>query len=210
MSSTALLGFTLIALLTVVTPGLDSMLVVRHSLVGGRRSGVAVVLGTTAGCLIWATASLAGLTALLTASRLAYDIVRILGAIYLVWLGTTMLWKTIRHRHHTDAAAIPTTKPGLAKAFRAGLGTNLLNPKPGVFYMSLLPQFLPGGPANLAWGLLLVAIHLAIGLVWLPLLAWTADRARHLFARARLRRWLDRVTATVLIGLGVKLAVEAR
>ena len=208
MSSTALLGFTLVALLTVVTPGLDSMLVVRHSLVGGRRSGVAVVLGTTAGCLIWATASLAGLTALLTASHLAYDIVRILGAIYLVWLGSTMLWKTIR-RHGTESVELPPTRPGLAKAFRAGLGTNLLNPKPGVFYMSLLPQFLPGGPANLAWGLLLVAIHLAIGLIWLPLLAWTADRARHLFARTHLRRWLDRLTATILITLGLKLATES-
>lgn len=208
MSSAALLGFTLIAFLTVVTPGLDTMLVVRYSLMGGRRSGLAVSLGTTTGCLIWATASLAGLTALLTASRLAYDIVRILGAIYLVWLGGTMLWQTITRRRD-EPAAVPPAKPGLGKAFRAGLATNLLNPKPGVFYMSLLPQFLPGGPANLAWGLLLVAIHLGIGVIWLPILAWTADRARHLFLRERLRRWLDRITATVLIGLGVKLATES-
>ena len=84
MTSTALLAFTLIAFLTVITPGLDSMLVLRHSLVGGRRAGLAVVAGINVGCLLWATASLVGLTALLTASRWAYDAVRIAGAAYLV------------------------------------------------------------------------------------------------------------------------------
>jgi threonine/homoserine/homoserine lactone efflux protein len=207
VTAAALLGFTLVALLTVVTPGMESMLVVRYALVGGRRAGVTVVLGSTAGCLVWATASLAGLTALLVASRVAYDIVRIAGAVYLVWLGATMLWRTLSRRRSGEPVE-PAAKPGLGKAFRAGLGTNLLNPKPGVFYMSLLPQFLPGGAANLAWGVLLVAIHLAIGLVWLPVLAWTAARARHLLLRERVRRWLDRITATVLIGLGIRLVFD--
>lgn len=209
MTTAALLAFTLIAVLTVVTPGLDTMLVLRHSLLGGRRSGLAVVIGTTAGCLVWASASLLGLTALLTASRWAYDAVRIAGAAYLVWLGASTMWRTFARRTAGEPAVeVAKTQPW--QAFRAGMTTNLLNPKPGVFYMSLLPQFLPGGPANAAWGVLLVAIHLTIGLIWLPLIVWTAARARHLFQRDRVRRWLDRLTATVLIGLGVKLAAEAR
>lgn len=209
MTTAALLAFTLIALLTVITPGLDTMLVLRHSLVGGRRAGLAVVAGINVGCLVWATASLVGLTALLTASHWAYNAVRIAGAAYLVWLGATMLWKTFTRRPPTDVET-PVTRTGRAPAFRAGILTNLLNPKPGVFYMSLLPQFLPGGPANTAWGILLVAIHLTIGLAWLPLIVYTATRARHLFLRARIRRYLDRLTATVLIGLGLKLATETR
>lgn len=209
MTSAALLAFTVIAFLTVITPGLDSMLVLRHSLVGGRRAGLAVVAGINVGCLTWATASLVGLTALLTASRWAYDAVRIAGAAYLVWLGASMLWKTFTRRPAGEPEII-VAKTGRWPAFRAGLVTNLLNPKPGVFYMSLLPQFLPGGPANAAWGMLLVAIHLGIGLIWLPLIVWTAAKARHLFLRDRFRRWLDRLTATVLIGLGVKLATESR
>jgi threonine/homoserine/homoserine lactone efflux protein len=208
MTTAALLGFTLIAFLTVITPGLDTMLVLRHSLVGGRRAGLSVVAGINVGCLVWATASLVGLTALLTASRWAYDTVRIAGAAYLVWLGATTMWKTFRRRK-PDEPAIPAAKTGRWAAFRAGMVTNLLNPKPGVFYISLLPQFLPGGPANAAWGVLLVAIHLSIGLIWLPLIVWTAARARQLFLRERFRRWLDRITATVLIGLGGKLATEA-
>ena len=208
MTSTALLAFTLVAFLTVITPGLDTMLVLRHSLIGGRRSGLSVVLGTTAGCLVWATASLVGLTALLTASRWAYDAVRIAGAAYLVWMGATTMWRTFSRRK-SDEPTLTVAKTGPWQAFRAGMLTNLLNPKPGVFYMSLLPQFLPGGPGNAAWGVLLVAIHLAIGLSWLPLVVLTAAKARHVFLRERFRRWLDRITATVLIGLGVKLAAEA-
>jgi len=207
MTSTALLAFTVVALLTVVTPGLDTMLVLRHSLIGGRRAGLSVVVGTTAGCLVWATASLVGLTALLTASRWAYDAVRIAGAAYLVWMGASTLWRTFARRP-ANSPVLEVTKTGRWQAFRAGMMTNLLNPKPGVFYMSLLPQFLPNG--STAWGILLVAIHLTIGLIWLPLIVWTASRARHLFTRDRFRRWLDRLTATVLIGLGIKLAAEAR
>lgn len=204
MSVAALLSFTLVALLTVVTPGLETLLVVRTALLSGRRVALGVVAGSTLGCLVWATAGLVGLTALLTTSKLAYDIVRIVGAAYLVWLGVTALWAA---RKPKPVQENPRVEVRFSSALRVGLLTNLLNPKPGVFYVSLLPQFLPAGePA--AWGVLLVGIHLAIGLVWLPTLAWTADRARRILLRDKVKLWLDRVTASVLIGLGVKLAVD--
>lgn len=87
--------------------------------------------------------------------------------------------------------------------------TNLLNPKVGVFYMSLLPQFRPKS-SSAAWGTLLVAIHLAVTFVWFPLVIWAAARARRLLLRDKVRRWLDRATATVLIGLGIKLVTDGR
>lgn len=202
MTQAALLSFTIIAVLTVITPGMDTLLVVRTSLLRGRRAGVAVVLGTTLGCLVWATAGLVGLTALLTTSRFAYDVVRILGAIYLVYLGVSALFASRQPEPEVKVASSAWS------ALRMGLFTNLLNPKPGVFYLSLLPQFLPAGQP--AWGVLLVAIHLAIGLIWLPMVAWTADRARRILLRDRVKLWFDRITATVLIGLGLRLAVESR
>lgn len=206
MTSAALWGFTIVAVLGVMTPGLDTMLVLRHALLGGRRAGFTAVLGITTGCLVWGTAGIVGLTALLTASELAYTAVRVLGAAYLIWLGASALWKTLPR----NRKAAPRTEdaPAGRSAFRAGLMTNLLNPKVGVFYMSLLPQFLPTGPDASAWGALLVAIHLAAGLVWLPALVWTAGRARAFFQQERVRRWMDRLTATVLLGLGAKLAAE--
>ncbi|RRO19406.1 LysE family translocator [Saccharopolyspora rhizosphaerae] len=207
MTSAALSGFTVVAVLAVITPGLDTMLALRHAVLSGRRAGLKAVLGINAGCLLWGTASTAGLTALLTASELAYNVVRVLGAAYLIWLGATALWKTFP-RGKTPAAAPEDDAPAGRSAFTAGLMTNLLNPKVGVFYMSLLPQFLPTGPTASAWGALLVSIHVAAGLLWPPSLVWAAGRARAFFQRERVRRWMDRVTATVLVGLGVKLAVE--
>lgn len=212
MSTTSYSAFLVVALIGIMTPGLDTMLILRHSLLGGRRAGVATFLGINLGCVIWGTASVAGLTALLTASQIAYDIVRVSGAAYLLWLGGSAIWKSLprnKVQQPEDVPAEPVRLTGWT-ALRAGMTTNLLNPKVGVFYISLLPQFLPAGPTAFAWGPLLVATHVSIGLLWGTALVWVASRARALFEKQRVRAWLDRVTATVLIGLGLKLAVEGR
>ncbi|MEU3646772.1 LysE family translocator [Lentzea sp. NPDC034063] len=202
MSTTALLSFTFVALLTVITPGLETLLVLRTALLVGRRAAMAVVVGSTLGCLVWATAGLVGLTALLQASELAYDIVRWLGAGYLIYLGVKALWNSRRAVEIDEPAPVPSVRA----AIRVGLLTNLLNPKPGVFYISLLPQFLPVGQP--AWGGVLVAIHLGIGLVWFPILITAAGRARAFLLRQRLL--LDRLSASALIAFGLKTAVDAR
>ncbi|MFJ5988713.1 LysE family translocator [Lentzea sp. NPDC092896] len=202
MSTTALLSFTFVALLTVITPGLETLLVLRTALLVGRRAAMAVVVGSTLGCLVWATAGLVGLTALLQAFELAYDIVRWLGAGYLIYLGVKALWNSRRPVEIDEPAPVPSVRA----AIRVGLLTNLLNPKPGVFYISLLPQFLPVGQP--AWGGVLVAIHLGIGLVWFPILITAAGRARAFLLRQRLL--LDRLSASALIAFGLKTAVDAR
>jgi threonine/homoserine/homoserine lactone efflux protein len=202
MSTTALLGFTFVALLTVVTPGLETLLVLRTALLVGRRAAMGVVVGSTLGCLVWATAGLVGLTALLQASELAYNIVRWLGAGYLIYLGVKALWKSRRPVELDEPAPVPSVRA----AVRVGLLTNLLNPKPGVFYISLLPQFLPVGQP--AWGGVLVAIHLGIGLVWFPILITAAGRARAFLLRQRVL--FDRLSASALIAFGLKTAADAR
>ena len=202
MSTTALLSFTFVALLTVITPGLETLLVLRTALLVGRRAAMGVVVGSTLGCLVWATAGLVGLTALLQASELAYDIVRWLGAGYLIYLGVKALWNSRRPVEIDEPAPVPSVRA----AVRVGLLTNLLNPKPGVFYISLLPQFLPVGQP--AWGGVLVAIHLGIGLLWFPILITAAGRARAFLLRQRLL--LDRLSASALIAFGLKTAADAR
>ncbi|MFE1592379.1 LysE family translocator [Nocardia sp. NPDC058705] len=210
MSDAALLTWTVVALLGVVTPGIDTVLVLRHTVLGSRRDGLLALLGIGLGCLAWATASLAGLTALLAASTMAYNIIRVVGAAYLIWLGASAIRKTLS-RNTTQEADLPAAagRGGLA-ALRAGVVTNLLNPKVGVFYISLLPQFMPAGSNAARWGVLLVAIHLAVTFLWYPMLIWFAAKVRATLVRQRVRQWMDRVTATVLIGLGIKLAAEAR
>jgi threonine/homoserine/homoserine lactone efflux protein len=209
VSTAALLGFVAVALLAVMTPGLDTMVTLRHSLLSGRRAGAGVVAGISAGCLVWGTASIVGLSALLAVSEVAYRTLQLVGAAYLIWLGGSALRRTVVRR---DGAAPAPAAPvgGLLRGLRAGLLTNLLNPKVGVFYLSLLPQFIPPGAAAPAWGALLVALHVALGMGWLGVLVLLAERAGRLLLRERVRRWLDRTTAGVLLGLGVAMVVDAR
>ena len=169
----------------------------------------AALLGVLLGCLAWGTASILGLSALLAASDVAYRVVQLVGAAYLVWLGGSGLWRTFVRR---GGAAAEPREPvgGTLRGLRAGLLTNLLNPKVGVFYMSLLPQFIPAGPAAPAWGALLVALHVVLGIGWLGALVLLAGRARGLLLRERVRTWLDRTTAGVLVGLGVAMVADAR
>ncbi|MEV2221772.1 LysE family translocator [Nocardia vinacea] len=208
MTLAALLGFSGVAVLGVLVPGLDTMLILRNAVLGGRGRGVAAMLGIATGCIVWGTASVLGLTAVLTASHLVYDAVRVAGAAYLLWLGGSALWKSLpRNRTAAEPEPEGVAAPNRWSAFRAGILTNLLNPKVGVFYMSLLPQFLPVGAPG--WGALLVAIHVGLGVIWSSGLIWAAARLRHVLLRDVVRRWLDRISAVVLVSLGVKLAVEA-
>lgn len=210
MDSHQLLAWALVAVIGAATPGIDLMIVLRSTLFHGRRSGFSAVIGVEMGHAIWAIASLIGLTALLAASTLAYDVVRIAGACYLVWLGCTAIWKSLPRNWPmaAEAEALPAQSPG--SAVRSGMTSNLLNPKVGVFYISILPQFLPTGPSAAGWGVLLVAIALTIGTVWHAAIVLLATRARGILTRERVKIWLDRTSAAVMIALGVRLATEAR
>jgi threonine/homoserine/homoserine lactone efflux protein len=194
-----ILTFTLVALVLTVTPGADTALVLRSSVAGGRQAGVRCTLGICLGTMTWAAASALGVAALVEQSRLAYDLLRYAGAGYLVWLGV----QALRSRP-TGAAGAPPLRP-----FRSGLLTNLLNPKIGVFYATLLPQFLRPGDPVLATSLLLAGIHALLGLVWLSLLATAAGRAAALLSRDRWRQRLERVTGVALLGFGVGAGVRA-
>lgn len=200
----ACLAFAAIAALLTITPGVDTMLVVRTTVAGGRRTGLLSSSGVVTGLLCWALMSAIGLTAMLAASRLAFDAVRLAGACYLLWLGLRALW--------TARRPVPGERPSAPasgrSAFRAGLTTNLLNPKVGVFYMSLLPQFVPDGASVFWTSMLFAAIHAAEGLLWLAFIVAAAGAARRALTRPAVKRRLQQVTGLAFIGFGVRLAVE--
>jgi threonine/homoserine/homoserine lactone efflux protein len=201
--------FVGIAALLTITPGADMAMVSRSVLMGGRREAFATTLGILAGCLVWAIVSAAGVAAVLSASRTAYDALRLVGAAYLVWLGVQSLLAARRGEYHT-AAAEQRRGAGLSSAFRQGLLTNLFNPKIAIFYSTFLPQFIgPGDPALLL-SMLLAGVHIAFGLFWLTGYAWLLYRAVTAFKSSRVRRALDAITGTVLVALGLRLAAERR
>ncbi|WP_242902631.1 LysE family translocator [Actinomadura terrae] len=205
---TAALVFAGVALLINVTPGLDTLLVVRTSISDGRAGGIAASLGVMTGCLAWGIAAAIGLTALLTASHTAYETLRICGALYLVYLGVSALWHA-RRPAPAEALEPEATEPrGRWAAFRAGLGTNLLNPKAGVFYMSLLPQFMPDGAPMFSTTLLFTAIDLAELVVWYWLVSGVAAALGERLRRPSVRRRLEQFTGIAFLGFAANLAAE--
>jgi RhtB (resistance to homoserine/threonine) family protein len=202
------LAFALVAAVVTVSPGADTLLVVRNALRGGRRDGILTAVGIGCGLYFHALLSAIGVSAVLAHSAQAFLALKIAGAAYLAWLGLQSLRSGIRGAPASAPEEIPAGALPAIRCFREGLFTNLLNPKVIVFYLALLPQFLSPGDPVLAKSLLLAAIHFAEGLAWLSIVAWAVDRSRRFFLKPALRRWMDAVCGTILVGLGAKLALE--
>ena len=199
-----LLAFVGVAALVIVTPGQDTALTIRNTLLGGRRTGLATALGVAGGQAVWTLAASAGVAALIVASEPAFIALKFAGATYLIVLGLQTLRGAVREGAPEQARMLR------GGALRQGLLSNLANPKMAIFFTSLLPQFAPSdGPAFpvlLALGLLFCAMTFA----WLCAYAAAVSRARTLLARPRARRTLDAVMGTALVGLGARLAVQDR
>ena len=202
-----MLAFIGVAAVIVVLPGPDMALVLQNGLVHGRRAAVAAALGVNAGLLVWAVAAALGLAALLHASAPAFTLLKLAGAAYLVWLGLRALADAWRG---TAGAAAERPHGRATSPFRQGLLSNLLNPKIALVFTTLIPQFVdPGDPAA-AQTLLLAAIFIAMGLVWLTSYALLVAEVGSLLRRSVVRRVLSAVTGIVLTALGVRLALERR
>jgi threonine/homoserine/homoserine lactone efflux protein len=204
------LAFLGVSALVIVTPGQDTALTIRSTLLGGRRAGVLTALGVSTGQAVWTLAASAGITALLLASEPAFLAVKLAGAIYLVFLGGQMLVRALRR----SPAPAHVVKPGSAlaplTAYRQGVLSNLGNPKMAVFFTSLLPQFAPESGPRFATFLALGLCFCAMTAVWLIAYAFAVARARDVFRRPRIRRLVDGLTGAVLMALGVRLAAAER
>ncbi len=203
----AVLAFSAAALLLTITPGLDTALVLRTAAVEGSSRARLAALGICTGTLAWGLATALGLTALLALSRLAYDAVRVAGACYLIFLGVQM-WRR-KYRQAQDAVNNDGNGAG-HRWFVRGLLSNLLNPKVGVFYITLLPQFVPAGGNVGTYILAFTLINVTQVIVWLTLVAAAVRPVRAWIERPSVKLGLDRTTGTVLIGSGLALAIERR
>ncbi|TQN43227.1 threonine/homoserine/homoserine lactone efflux protein [Blastococcus colisei] len=205
----AVLTFAVVAAVLTVTPGLDTALVLRAALTRSRREAAATSAGIVAGLFVWGAAAAAGISALLIASEVAYDVLRYAGAAYLVWFGVRLLVRALGGAAETAPAtgAVPTS---VWRAARTGLAANLLNPKVGVFYVALLPQFLPSGSDPLLVGLLLAGVHAVLSIVWFTLLISLATLAGRWLRRPATVRAIDAVTGVMLVGFGARLALSGR
>lgn len=203
----AILSFALVAGLMTITPGVDTALVLRTAATRGRAAGFAAALGITSGVLVWAVAAAVGVSALLAASHTAYTVLRVAGALYMVYLGVRLVVAALRRPGAPVDEAAARRPAGAWTAYRQGLVVNLLNPKIGAFYVALLPQFLPPDVPPAIAAAVLALVHNAEGLLWFALIILAVDRARAWLARPRVRRGLDLVTGSTIAGFGIALGL---
>jgi threonine/homoserine/homoserine lactone efflux protein len=198
-----LLGFVGFAALLTILPGSDMALVTRNVLAMGRQRTLGTIVGISTGCVIHATASALGISAVLATSATAFNVMKTVGAAYLIWIGV----QSIRSAGAPTPAATDRAR-GRTSPFLQGFLTNILNPKVAIFYLTVLPQFVSPGDNVLKRSLLLASIHIAMGLTWLTAYAWFVDRLGGVLTRPNVKAWLERVTGGVLIALGARLAWE--
>jgi threonine/homoserine/homoserine lactone efflux protein len=206
MSLDLLVPFLVASVLVTVIPGADMALITRQVLVGGPALAQKTIFGNLTGLLVHGFALAVGLSALLVASATAYTVVKLAGAAYLLYLGVQALLAS----RHPASDAPPAALVAPRRAFLAGLVSTVLNPKPALFFLTFLPQFVDRDAAVLPQTLTLAGIHVVVGLIWLSAYARLVDRARTLLTAPRVKAWLERTTGAVLIAFGLRVAVERR
>lgn len=196
-------GFVITATILTLAPGLDTAMVLRSAAADGAWRGAATAVGVALGCLCWGGAAAFGLSALLHAWPLAFVALKWSGAFYLGWLGLQLL---IRPRSaFASACDANAAASGFGLSLGRGFVTNILNPKVGLFYLTLLPQFVPQELAGPGYAFLLACSHVAIALGWFVLLAVITSAIRPWFRRPHVVATFDRLTGGIFILLGLRL-----
>jgi threonine/homoserine/homoserine lactone efflux protein len=198
-----LVAFLPVAALLTITPGVTTVLVIRRAALSGRRAALATTVGNEVGVLVWALAAGLGLATVVATSAVLFTFVKLAGAAVLIVLGLRALFG------RTPAADHAPPLPNHRSAFRDGMVTAIANPKLAAFYVALFPQFVPHGASILLASCVMGVLLVTLDLVWYSVLAAMVARATSTFVRRWLRR-AERVCGVVLVGLGVRLALEQR
>jgi threonine/homoserine/homoserine lactone efflux protein len=206
-------AFLLACLVLAVLPGPATALFLHRTIRDGRRAGMAAVAGNEIGVFCWAVAGGAGLSVLLAANRVLFDAMHVLGASVLVALGAQAWRESRAGRADGFDAALATARPSgrtPGAAFRASLVSIAANPKAAVFAVSFFPQFLPRTGPVLPTVIALAVIQVVLDTAWCAGVVMAADRARDWLSRGAIRQRLERALGTVLIALGLELAIDTR
>lgn len=203
-------SFIGVAAIVIVVPGADMALVARNTVAGGRGVGFRTATGTILGLSVHAAAAVVGLSAVITASATAFNVVKLLGAAYLVWLGIQTLWATRRRPTRLADNNPRRALPSLGGSpLIQGFLTNVLNPKLAVFFLSFLPQFIDSGRPAVTQTLVLAGVFIFMGMAWLSTYVAAIDRLSGVLSKPSVKRWSDRVVGTALASLGLRLAASS-
>ena len=200
--------FALTALMLNLTPGNDMLYVIARSTSQGSRAGIISSLGIMAGCMVHIIAAMAGLSAIIAKSAIAFDIIKYLGAAYLIYLGI----RSIFGKKQSLTVVSAVKKLPYKRIFWQGFFTNVLNPKVALFFLAFLPQFLNISKGDTAWQILFLGVWFNIGgtLVNIFVSLLFGRVSQWLGSSASVVQWQQRITGILLIALGIKVALGSR
>jgi len=210
ISRPELLAFASIALFLALTPGVDTMMTVRNTASRGLGAGLMTVLGIGSGGLIQASFAAFGISIILLQSATLYEVVKLAGAAYLIYLGIASIRSARKQKPQPQEMSDAPSRqpPRLGRSYVEGLVTNVLNPKVPVFFLAFLPQFIRPGDPVVAKSFLLVGILYAEGLSWLVLVALFVARIARWLLRPEVQRRFEMLSGAVFIGLCARIARE--
>jgi len=207
---TALTTYLIAITLLTITPGVDTMLIIRNTARGGWRDGAVSSLGICSGLFLHATVSAVGISVILLQAAWAFSALKLFGAGYLIWLGISSWRKVLKKESFTIKNGGTTVDTFLVqRSLREGFLSNILNPKTAIFYMAFLPQFINPAQSALMQSLFLAGLHFIIAMIWQCLLALMVKQTKVWLQRPRVSQIFDGVTGTVMIALGLRVAVES-
>ncbi len=197
--------FSILAGILVIIPGLDFALVLRYATTQSRKSALVVMLGITSGLFVWGTFASLGISAILQASETAFNVLKVTGACYMIWMGIGFIRNSLKD---SSEALMEIQKIRNQRIFTRGLFSNLLNPKAGVFYLSVLPQFIPAGSNHLLFGLFLASIHAVITIIFFISLILFINMLKDFFIQPGVVKVMERISGVAVIGFGARLLLS--
>jgi RhtB (resistance to homoserine/threonine) family protein len=199
-----------ISAVVIIVPGPDTAVVTKNAVLHGRRAALGTAFGVEAGLSVWTLACAFGVASVIEASDTAFTALKLIGAAYLIWLGAQALWAAQRGGSHATAERPTGSTFSALGGFRQGLLSDLANPKIAAFFTSVLPQFAGSGHSVLVPFLLMGGLFVLMTVLWLCAYALVAVRASELLRRRRVSAAIDRLSGAILIGFGIRLALERR
>ncbi len=205
--STYLVAITLLT----ITPGVDTMLIIRNSARGGWKDGAVSSFGICSGLIIHAGVSALGISVILMQTAWAFSALKLIGACYLIWLGISN-WKSVLQKKQLivkDNLSTGINGFNCMRSFKEGFLSNVLNPKAVIFYMAFLPQFINPSKSALTQSLILAGIHFIIAMLWQCFLALSINKLKNWLQQPKVNRVFGGLTGSVMILLGFKLATDS-
>lgn len=195
-----MLAFIVMTLFVVMSPGVDTALITKRTLAEGKKAGFQMALGITAGSLGHTLAASLGLSALLLQSAFAFNVIKWVGALYLIYLGLTAL---LARKSDQNKQNINRKKP--KSAFQEGLLSNLLNPKVAVFFLTFLPQFVTNADRAMIDLFLMGCVYALLSIIWFIAYVLCLHYIREWLLSPKVQLWMEKATGVVLVVFGIKL-----